>query len=132
MVINELLEWGYKKCKLKHKFSIIRCWMKQYPKHTIEMDFTCISPISNKLKKRFIANDELAGILMWCNHYIWNKIDLDLNCTGYVKRRIVNSKLEKEMLKGNLSKDEFLLITTNLKNNIDAIRNELLNEELPF
>lgn len=131
MVINEVVELGYKNYKVHQKLKLIRHWLKTQPNQLL-IDFICISPINDDLKKRFLEKDELTKILMWCNHYIWYKTDLDLNCTGYVKRRIVNSKLEKEMINGNLSKDEYLLIVNNLKNNIDLIHKVLLDEDLPF
>ena len=132
MVINECLEYGYKNYKVRDKLRIIRHWVKTQPMCHVLFDFTCISPINPTLKKRFHENDELGNILMFCNHYLWYKMDLDMNCTGYVKRRIINSKFEKAMLHGTLSKDEYLTILTNLKTNIDLAHKTLLDEELPF
>ena len=131
MVINEVVELGYKNYKVHQKLKLIRHWLKTQPNQLL-IDFTCISPINDDLKKRFLESVELQNILMFCNHYLWYKMDLDMNCTGYVKRRIINSKFEKAMLHGTLSKDEYLTILTNLKTNIDLAHKTLLDEELPF
>lgn len=93
----------------------------------------CFSPISSELTDKLTYKcPELRKILLFTNQYIWYKIDLELYAVNYVKRRIVNSRLEKCYLHGDLTKDEFLLLTTNLLNNTENVRNQLLNESLPF
>ena len=134
MVINKVLEFTHSKDSVHTKLNILRFWVKHYipSPYSILFDFTCFEPISTETKNKFWYNDDLQKILNFSNHYIWCKLDLELSCTNYVKRRIVNSKLEKEMLKGTITKEEFLLLIHNFESNIKSVEQALLDEKLPF
>lgn len=123
---------GYENKNIRFQLQLLRRWANLQPFAELFIDTNCIQPISNELRDKLINNEELCKILKWTNKYIWFKIDTELYTTNYVKRRIVNSKLEYCMKKGLLSKTEFIAISTNLRVNIDAVRCAILDKDLPF
>lgn len=77
-------------------------------------------------------NENLRPIIRRANQHILLHIGVYSYPTLYVNMRIINSMMEKLVLKGKLKKDVFCTITSSLVKNVNELYAEVATEDLPF
>lgn len=80
-----------------------------------------------ELLRSCICKKEYQDVIIWINKNIIANMDKDSDYTTHVKIRIATSMIFK-----NCKKDDAILMHLALVHNINEVRMELINEDLPF
>ena len=77
-------------------------------------------------------NESLRQIIKRTNERVLLKIGVYSYPTLYVNIKIINSMMEKVMLRGDLKKDIFIQMASSLSKNVNELCAEITTEDLPF